>query len=69
MANELKRPPAAEGRERLRGIAGGGGVSDVELLRGAGRDPDVFRDFYERYSERSSATSGDGPPTGTRHWN
>lgn len=51
MASELKRPSAAENRERLREIAGGGGTSDTELLRGAGRDPDAFRDFYERYSE------------------
>jgi RNA polymerase sigma factor (sigma-70 family) len=42
MANEPKRLP---------GIAGGAAASDAELLRGAGRDPDAFRDFYERYSE------------------
>ncbi len=51
MANELKRLPAAENRERLRGVAGGAEASDAELLRAAGRDPDAFRDFYERYSE------------------
>jgi RNA polymerase sigma factor (sigma-70 family) len=51
MADELKQLPTAENRERLRGIAGGAGVSDQELLGRAGRDPDAFRDFYERYSE------------------
>jgi DNA-directed RNA polymerase specialized sigma24 family protein len=29
----------------------GGEASDAELLRRASRDPDAFRDFYERYSE------------------
>jgi RNA polymerase sigma factor (sigma-70 family) len=51
MADELKQLPAAENRERLRGIAGGAGASDKELLGRAGQDPDAFRDFYERYSE------------------
>jgi RNA polymerase sigma-70 factor (ECF subfamily) len=39
-------------RVRLRGIEGGAGTSDAELLRGAARDLDGFRDFYERYSEQ-----------------
>ncbi len=51
MANQLKRLPVAENRERLRGVTGGAEASDKELLRRAGRDPDAFRDFYERYSE------------------
>ena len=50
-ANELKQLPGVEKRERLRGIPGGAGASDAELLRGAERDPDLFRNFYERYSE------------------
>lgn len=51
MANGSKRLPAAEGSQRLRGIAGGAEASDKELLGRAGRDPDAFRDLYERYSE------------------
>jgi RNA polymerase sigma factor (sigma-70 family) len=51
MAHELRQPPMAENRGRLRGIAGGAEASDAELLRRASRDPDAFRDFYERYSE------------------
>lgn len=51
MASELRRPPAPGDRERLRRIAGGTKTSDAELLRNAGRDPDAFRDFYERYGE------------------
>jgi len=51
MANELKRLPAATKGERLRGSAGSPEASDKELLDRAGRDPDAFRDFYERYSE------------------
>jgi RNA polymerase sigma factor (sigma-70 family) len=53
MANESTQPGlAAEDGKRLRGIANGSDASDAELLRAAGRDPDAFRDFYERYSER-----------------
>jgi RNA polymerase sigma factor (sigma-70 family) len=53
MANESTQPGlAAEDGKRLRGIASGSGASDAELLRAAGRDPDAFREFYERYSER-----------------
>jgi RNA polymerase sigma-70 factor (ECF subfamily) len=51
MANELRRSPATENPERLRKIAGGAETSDAELLRGAGRDPEAFRDFYQRYGE------------------
>jgi RNA polymerase sigma-70 factor (ECF subfamily) len=51
MANEVKRLPTAGNRKRLRGGAGGAEASDKELLGRAGRDPDAFRDFYERYSE------------------
>ena len=51
MANELRQPPAAVDRERLRGIAGGAEASDAELLHRAGGDPDAFRDLYERHSE------------------
>jgi RNA polymerase sigma factor (sigma-70 family) len=53
MANDSRQPGlAAEDRRRLRGVAGGAEASDAELLRVARRDPDAFRDFYERYSER-----------------
>lgn len=51
LAEELQGPPVAENHERLRGIAGDAGASDLELLKRAGRDPDAFRDLYERYSE------------------
>jgi RNA polymerase sigma factor (sigma-70 family) len=51
LASELRQPPMAENRGRLRGIAGGGEASDAELLRSAGGDPDAFRDLYERHSE------------------
>jgi DNA-directed RNA polymerase specialized sigma24 family protein len=51
MANELRQPPPAADRERLRGIAGAAEASDAELLRRAGGDPDAFRDFYGRHSE------------------
>ncbi len=51
MPNELKQLPKTEDRERLRGLAGGAGASDAQLLRDAGGDPDAFRDFYERYSD------------------
>lgn len=51
MANHLKQLPAAESRERLRGIAGDAEPSDAELLRDAGQDHGAFRDFCERYSE------------------
>jgi RNA polymerase sigma factor (sigma-70 family) len=51
MANGLKGLSVAEGRERLRGVTGGAGASDAELLRGEGRDADgAFRGFYDRYS-------------------
>jgi len=51
MANEPESVPAGDGRVRLRGIDGGAGVTDAQLLREAGRDLDGFRDFYERYSD------------------
>lgn len=51
MANGQRQPAATRNLGRLRGIAGGAGDSDKELLDRAGRDPDAFRDFYERYSE------------------
>jgi RNA polymerase sigma factor (sigma-70 family) len=51
LADDPQQPPVAEHRERLRGIAGDAGASDMELLERAGRDPDAFRDLYERYSE------------------
>ena len=51
MASELKVAQMANELRRLPGTAGGAEASDAELLRGAGRDPDAFRDFYERYSE------------------
>lgn len=50
MANEPNQVPVVESRERLRGILGGGEHPDAELLRDAGRDPDAFREFYNRYS-------------------
>ncbi|HVY95348.1 MAG TPA: sigma-70 family RNA polymerase sigma factor [Solirubrobacterales bacterium] len=50
MANELKRLPTAAKGWRPRGSAGGPEASDTELLSRAGRDPDAFRDLYERYS-------------------
>jgi RNA polymerase sigma-70 factor (ECF subfamily) len=52
MADEFTQPLAAEDRKRLRGITGDAEASDADLLRAAGRAPDAFRDFYERYSER-----------------
>lgn len=51
MANQLRQSPATEIPERLRKIAGGADTSDAELLSGAGRDPEAFRDFYERYGK------------------
>jgi RNA polymerase sigma factor (sigma-70 family) len=53
-AGEAGRRAPTEDRGRLRGIAGGAAVSDAELLRRAGRDPDAFRDLYERYSAEIS---------------
>src|ERR1700761_2825393 len=52
LASGPNRLPAVETREGLREMVGGPGVSDAELLRDAGRDPDAFRDLYERYSEQ-----------------
>ena len=51
LAGGLNQLPAAGTRERLREIVGGPEVSDAELLRGAGGDPDAFRDFYERHCD------------------
>lgn len=51
LADEPQQLPVADSGGQLRGIAGGAEASDKELLARAGRDPDAFRDFFERYSE------------------
>ena len=67
--NQVTQPLAAEDRKHCGGSPAAREPRMRELLRDAGGDPDAFRDFYERYSEQISATSGDGPPTPTRHSN